>query len=116
MELLERGVNRERWQAELESWRASGRTLSAWARERNLSRAALDYWKRRLPVAVPGVASHSPLTLIPLRPMRPEESNTAPTAPIELVDDARPGLRIRLPADFDAISLARVLDLLESRC
>jgi len=113
MELSGQAANREQWQAEVESWRASGQTLSAWARERNISRASLEYWKRRIPVAAPRVPSRSPLTLIPIRPMRPEVSDTAP---IELVDDARPRLRIRLPAGFDAVSLARLLDLLESRC
>lgn len=113
MELSERAANRERWQAEVELWRVSGQKLSAWARERNISRDALEYWKRRIPVAMPSAPSRSPLTLIPIRPALPAASDTAP---IELVDDARPGLRIRLPIGFDAISLARVLDLLESRC
>ena len=113
MELSERAANRERWQAEVESWRASGRKLSAWERERKISRDALEYWKRRIPVAAPRVASGSPLTLVPIRPTRPEVLDTAP---IELVDDARPGLRILLPASFDAVSLARLFDLLEARC
>jgi hypothetical protein len=114
MELSERGANRERWQAEVEAWRASGQTLSGWARKRGISRDALVYWKQRIPpVAAPRVPSRPPLTLIPIRPSRPEASTIAP---IELVDDARPGLRIRLPAGFDAVSLARLLDLLESRC
>lgn len=114
MELSERAANRERWQAEVESWRASGQKLSAWARERNISRDALEYWKRRIPVAAPRVvSSRAPLTLIPIRPLRPEVSDTAP---IELVDDARPGLRIRLPSRFDAASLGRLLELLETRC
>jgi hypothetical protein len=113
MELSERAANRARWQAEVESWRSSGEKLSAWARERNISRDALEYWKRRIPVAEPSTQSRSPLTLIPIRPALPA---VPVTAPIELVADARPGIRIRLPASFDAVSLARLLDLLESRC
>lgn len=113
MGLSGRAENRERWQQELDAWRASGQNLSSWARERNISRDALEYWKRRIPVAAPRVPSRSPLTLIPIRAMRPEVTDTEP---IELVDDARPGLRIRLPAGFDAASLVRLLDLLETRC
>lgn len=113
MELSGRAANRERWRAEVESWRASGQKLSAWARKRNISRDALEYWKRRIPVAASGEASRSPLTLIPMRPLRPEVSDAAL---IELVDDARPGLRIRLPAGFDAISLTRLFDILDTRC
>jgi hypothetical protein len=113
MKLSGRAVNRERWQAEIESWRASGRKLSAWARERNLSRDALEYGKRRISAATPSALNRTPLTLIPIHSVLPAAPDTAP---IELIADARPGLRIRLATGFDAASLVRVLDLLEARC
>ena len=110
---MERTANRERWRQEIEAWRASGKKLSAWARERGISRDALEYWKERLAETAPNAERRTPLTLIPLRPV----PATAPDiAPIELVTDARPGWRIRLPAGFDAASFKRVLELLESRC
>jgi hypothetical protein len=112
MKREQRQANRERWQLEIEAWRASGKGLSVWARERGLSRDALEYWKRRIPVAQAS-RRRLPLTLIPLRPEPPAAVGATP---IELVDDRQPGLRIRLPAGFDAASLARVLDLLEARC
>ncbi|CAG0944705.1 hypothetical protein GPROT2_02794 [Gammaproteobacteria bacterium] len=120
MKLAERQANRGRWQVEVEGWRASGRTLTEWARERGLSRDALEYWKRRIP-AKPSRQGRPPLTLIPVRPARPAASRgdlprSSQCAPIELVDARRPALRIRLPAGFDAESLACVLDVLESRC
>ncbi|OGT90388.1 MAG: hypothetical protein A2514_03370 [Gammaproteobacteria bacterium RIFOXYD12_FULL_61_37] len=111
MKQEQRQANRERWQAEIDAWRASGERLSAWARERGLSRDALEYWKGRLP-ASRSVQGCSPLTLIPLRPERPVATDTVP---IELAA-ARPGWRIRLAADFDAACLFRLLDVLESRC
>ena len=49
MKQAERAANRQRWQAEVEAWRTSGKPLSVWVRERNLSRDALEYWKRRIP-------------------------------------------------------------------
>lgn len=60
---LERAAKRERWRAEIEAWRASGQTLSAWARERNISRDALEYWKRRIPISGPHARTRTPLTL-----------------------------------------------------
>jgi len=112
MKLAERQANRGRWQAEVEAWRASGRTLTEWARSRGLSRDALEYWKRRIPARRSG-QGRAPLTLIPVRPALPA---VVDSAPIELVDDRQPGLRIRLAAGFDAACLSRLLDLLESRC
>ncbi len=124
MKQAERAANRERWQEQVEAWRRSGKPLSAWARERGLSRDALEYWKRRIPAprrARPPAKPDRPLTLIPIQPVLPtavDERRKAlwDTAPIELIAEARPGLRIRLAAGFDAASLARLLDLLESRC
>lgn len=109
---LERAARRERWQAEIEAWRASGQTLSAWARQRHISRDALEYWKRRIPVAGPRAQARTPLTLIPVRPVHV----VAPDTVIELINDTQPAWRIRLAAGFDAASLGRVLDALESRC
>lgn len=110
---LERVVKREQWRAEVEAWRASGQTLSAWARQRNISRDALEYWKRRIPVvAATRAQTRTPLTLIPVRPVHVVQ----PVTLIELVNDTQPNWRIRLAAGFDAASLGVVLDALESRC
>ena len=40
-------VQRRRWREEIEAWRQSGESLSAWARRRGESRDTLEYWKRR---------------------------------------------------------------------
>lgn len=112
MKLAERQANRGRWQAEVEAWRASGRTLTEWARRRGLSRDALEYWKRCIPAGRSG-QGRAPLTLIPVRPQRPAAVDAAP---IELIDERRPALRIRLAAGFDAAALLRLFDVLQSRC
>ena len=112
MKVVQREANRERWHAAVEAWRTSGKQLSAWARERNISRDALEYWKRQFPAkkVLPTIVSR-PLTLIPLRPTVPAAS----AAPIELAVEPS-GYRIRLPVTFDAGSLTRLLDILEARC
>jgi hypothetical protein len=101
-------AQRSRWQREIKAWSASGKTLSAWARERGLSRDALEYWKRRL---VP----HKPaaLALIAVPPAPASVAPASPSAPIELVIGAA---RVILAAGFDPQNLYRVLEVLERRC
>ena len=112
MKLAQRKANRERWVKEVQAWRASGKPLSEWARRRNLSRDALEYWKRRIPAGAARLPAPArrPLTLIPVEPA------AAPAAPIELVFDGLCGLSIRLPAGFEAAALSRLLDVLQARC
>lgn len=100
-------AQRKRWQREIQAWRGSGKTLSGWARERGLSRDALEYWKRRL--APPKTAA---LALIPVHPA-PAALPAGSGAPIELVIGAA---RVILAAGFDPQSLSRVLEVLERRC
>jgi hypothetical protein len=111
----EREANRERWRAEIEAWRASGLTLSAWARDHGLSRDALEYWKRRFPMprrAQRASRPDRPLTLIRIPP---DAAAGSAVAPIEMTV-GRSGVRVILPAVFDAASLGSLLDVLEARC
>ncbi len=101
---------RESWEREIAAWRASGRSMSAWARERGIARHRLKYWKRRLEGRETG--RKEPLSLIPVA-VSPAQVLSA--ARIEVVVE-RAGLRIVLPTDFEAESLARMLDVVESRC
>ncbi len=102
---------RQRWREELEAWRASGETLSGWARQRGLSRDALDYWNRRLTPAAdrPDPAIH----LIPVSSTLAAVPVTPP--PLELIIE-RMGLRIVLPVGFDAPTLSQLLQLVVSPC
>lgn len=113
MKLEQREANRECWGARVEGWRASGEKLSTWAREQNISRDALEYWKRQFSITeiLPTPASRS-LTLIPLQTAVPAVC----AAPIEIAIDRQSGLHIRLPVDFSPASLARLLGVLEARC
>lgn len=112
MKRAERESNRERWRAEIEAWRASGKPLSTWAREHGLSRDALEYWKRRFPMPRRASLPTRPLTLIPIPLGAPAGSVVAP---IEMTV-GRSGVRVILPLVFDATSLGRLLDVLEARC
>jgi len=113
MKASEREANRQRWRMRVEAWRTSGQRLSTWAREQGISRDALEYWRQQFPAE--GLVRERPngaLTLIPVQPAMPALSSS----PIEIMLDSRPGLRLSLSPGFDAVSFARVLDVLEARC
>lgn len=103
---------REGWAREIEAWRASGQTLSAWARSRGISRDRMEYWKRQLAGRQGKADGMGPLALIPVLPSPPE---ARADVPIEVIIE-RAGLRVRLPADFDAGTLSRLLDVVAARC
>lgn len=112
MKATERAANRRQWRTRVEAWRTSGQRLSTRAREQGISRDALEYWRRQFPAE--GLVRERPngaLTLIPVRAATPALS----ASPIEILLDTRPGLRLSLSPGFDAVSLARALDVLEAR-
>ncbi len=103
---------RRSMEREIEAWRSSGQTLSAWARARGISRERLQYWKRRFVRKEGALGMGGRLARIPVV-SPPVEA--APGAPIEIrVEGAR--LRILLPAGFDVGALARLLDVVQARC
>ncbi len=109
----EREANRKKWQAELTAWRGSGKPLSTWARERGLSRDALQYWKEKLS-GTPRESTQK-LTLIPVsritRPQSVGEGSLSLSSgvPIELhLGDCR----LILAQGFDPDSLRAVLAVL----
>lgn len=106
-------AQRRRWLEEIEAWRRSGESLSAWAKRRGLSRDALEYWKRRFAGKAAAPDAWTALRLIPVTPVA--ATGPAGCGPLELVIE-RGGLRVVLPPDFDAGALSRLLDVVEARC
>ncbi len=106
-------AERRRWLEEIEAWRQSGESLSAWARRHGQSRDALEYWKRRFAGKEAASDAGTAIRLIPVTP----EIAAGPMAcgPLELVIE-RAGLRVVLSSDFDAGALSRLLDVVEARC
>ena len=120
------------WSAILADFRRLGLTHVEFCKLRRVSIHSFRDWLYRLrpglPPPRPRVRSqHSPSalseapspTFLPVH-VRPEPkssttslSHTGPASPLELV--LAEDLRIRLPADFDAASLHRLLDVLEQR-
>jgi transposase-like protein len=103
----------ERWIAQVQAWRSSGKALSAWAREHGVSHYALRYWKRRAEGKTRSVGK--PKTSKSQAPKFVAVSADSPPlgAPIELLVGA---VRVAVPAGFDPHTLAAVLAVLQQRC
>ena len=86
------------------AWRASGESLSAFARQHGVQRRRLARWIRRLETAAP-LHFHSVRVTGAVDPMP-----SATAIEIELPS----GERIRLPRGFDANDLRRVFSVLEA--
>ena len=93
---------KERWAQHLESWKHSGLTLAAYARNAGVSEVTLGTWKRRLlpPPPEPVSFVEAPASLAPVSGA--------------LVIEAG-GRRIEVPANFDEDTLVRLLRVLETR-
>jgi transposase-like protein len=103
----------ERWMAQVQAWRSSGKTLSGWAREHGVSHYALRYWKRRAEgkarsVGKPKTSKSQAPKFIAVRADSP-----APGTSIELLVGA---VRVAVPAGFDPHTLVAVLAVLQQRC
>ena len=98
----------------MERWRASGLTAVEFARQLGVGEKSLRWWKWQLAQprdvgareAQKRRSKASPLTFV-------EMTAAVQREPFEVV--LASGTRIRLPADFDAAVLARLLDVLERR-
>ena len=98
--------------AVLDAWRASGVTLSEFAREQGLDPKLLVRWRRRLEAAgaIPARVAFHPVQLLGL-PRSDSAIRDADRIEIVLGD----GCAVRVPQGFAAEDLSRVLDVVRSR-
>jgi hypothetical protein len=99
-----RKSNHKLWQAHIESWSKSGLTQSEYCRQRQLSRDAFTYWKRRLH---PEQKAEPANNLVPLPFRLPAQDRSKLPVPLKLVVGDRFGLEIS--ADFDSALLEKIL-------
>jgi len=105
---------REFWKKHVEAWRASGESCAGYCRRAGLKPKALSWWKWRL-----GADGE----LDDLADEAEPDEDKLPHPFVEVmsvaVDDRFVlevgAITIRVPANFEADALARVLDVLESR-
>jgi hypothetical protein len=102
----------------LAAWRGSGKPLSTWARERGLSRDALQYWKEKVSETQGKPARK--LTLIPVprttMPKAVGEAQGLPMTAGEPIELRIGECRLILAKGFDPDSLRSVLDILGGQC
>lgn len=96
----------QQWAQRVEDWEASGLTAAAYARKAGISDRSLRWWKWQLKARSLKSPPLKPLTFVEMTPAAPRES-------FEIVLGER--VRVRVPADFDAASLERLLDVLGRR-
>ncbi|NJN64459.1 MAG: hypothetical protein HC882_05985 [Acidobacteria bacterium] len=100
---------RAKWRDHVHAWRASGQTAASYGRRNHLNPRTLSWWAWKL--AADGESEQG------------EDHRTRPSfvelAPLELASGhfelEVTSLVIRVPFDFDALALGRLLDLLEAR-
>lgn len=114
-------ASREAWAKRVEGWKRSKQTAAQFAAEQRINASSLSWWKWRLgkekgkegagrsaarPRGKRSVSkTFSPLTFV-------EVAAPARRETLEIV--LASGVRIRVPADFDATALGRLLGLLEA--
>jgi transposase-like protein len=87
------------------AWRASGESLSAFARRHGVRRGRVARWIRRLETVAP----------LHFHPVRIIGALDAPESSAAIEIERPTGERIRLPRGFDADDLRRLLSVLEAR-
>jgi hypothetical protein len=90
--------------AALDALDRSGRSLGEFAEREGVSRQRLERWRRQLA----GADVEQPTTFVEVTPPRRDQGH------FEVVVGG--GRVIRVPADFDAAALSRLVTVLEERC
>jgi hypothetical protein len=112
--------SRETWSKRVERWKASGLTAVEFAAQLGIKPSSLSWWKWQLGKSV-GARRSS-------RPVRSKRAVTTTTvSPLTFVEMSAPlhgdplevvlrgGVRVRVPVNFDAAALGRLLDVLDAR-
>lgn len=102
-----------RWRALVREQESSGASVQEFARRRGLSAATLYWWRSRLRQGRAGRGDRlqlAPVTILP------SEAGPQARAPAAFELDLAGGRRLRVPADFDADALRRLVATLERGC
>lgn len=110
--------SREVWAKRIERWRASGLTAEEFASEIGVNGNTLRHWswvlgRRKRRGFGDGLARRTRPREVAFVEVAPPVPVPASVEPLELV--VRDGIRIRVPAAFDADALRRVIAAVEGR-
>ena len=92
------------WRVHIEAWRNSGLTQSEYCRQRQISRDAFAYWKKRLP---PELKADDVGNLVPIPFRLPFPERVKLIAPLGIVVGDR--FRLEINTDFDPALLEKAL-------
>ena len=101
---------RAKWRAHIQAWRASGETAATYCGRANLNASMLQWWAWKLgsDTFTPDDEVESRLpTFVELAPMQLPADQA-----FELEIDS---ILVRVPVNYDAANLSRLLDTLEAR-
>ena len=108
------GIRREVWRQRVEAWKASGLTAKEYAAKAGVDPGTLAHWKWQFGTEARARAAPAPAFVeVVAASSVGWDSPGRCREPIELVLVS--GVRIRLPPDFEAAALRRVLDAVEGR-
>ncbi|MDQ2991941.1 MAG: hypothetical protein M3R30_03840 [Candidatus Eremiobacteraeota bacterium] len=100
-------TSRATWEKRIDEWKASGQSPDEFARAHGVAESSLRWWKWRLRSdQKKSEAPPTPLTFVEM---------TAPVQREAFEIVLASNMRVRVPADFDEATLARLLDVLERR-
>jgi transposase len=112
-------ASREVWEKRVEAWLQSGLSYADFAAKEGISAGTLRWWKGRL--------RKSNRQQQPQQRIQAGRSRTAAVSPVTFVEMAAlsrgeqleivlpTGVRVRVPIDFDAVALGRLLVVLGER-
>lgn len=103
------------WPAQVAAWRQSGESMAGYCRHRGLSVSAMGYWKRRLEQQQATTAAPASVPLARVRKRRAQPEGGADGATGSALRLMVGGVAVEVPPRFDAATLARVLDVLQTR-
>ena len=107
-------TSRAEWQKRIERWNDSGLSAEQFAAEMGINAGTLRHWKYFLAKPASGAATATPVSTAAatdLVEVRPAVAATATAFELELGADRK----LRIPPQFDAGALERLLTVLERR-
>jgi hypothetical protein len=107
------------WAKRVERWRESGLRASEFAAELGVNAATLAQWKYRLAAEARAERPSAPATETVA--FVEVDATTGPTAPTQAASESTfevvlpSGVTVRVPAQFDAAALRRLVDVMTAR-
>jgi hypothetical protein len=115
METRER-TSRAEWQKRIERWSDSGLSAEQFAAELGINAGTLRHWKYFLGKRADRPAAKAPLTrAADLVEVRPSAVTTAAASSLPFELELGAERKLRIPSQFDAAALERLLVVLERR-